>query len=959
MKFFWFIIFLLIIPLEFLGQSYNYVQYTTRDGLAGNMVYDMCQDKDGFLWFGTENGLSRFDGKQFKNYTVKDGLPDNEVLGLYEDKTGRLWISTFSNEISYYWKGDFYNTKNDTNLRNFASVSRPTSFWESDAGVLWIMSSTNIYRWPKGERLAEYPLTPRLEDRIQSNTASIGPCWFGENPGICFNDSIFYLKLETGKLSFYKRTNSSSSIRILSNTRDRGDTGKIELDVDIIHQTWQSDFPLMIGTIDGAYEIDSVDWKIKERYLKGKGVANAMVDFEGIYWFATQGDGVFKLTSRSALTYKVGKEIDAANEIFSIGKRNDSIFTGHGGSQLIIWVNGQAHPYYFDQYLPEVENSIATNRLKVIMPLPDGDLLLGFDGFLVKWNKNVRKLLPISAIKTAELIDDQVLLVATGVNVVRVNLKNFNVIDTILNSRATSGVFFKNKYYLGTLAGLVIKNSDGVKQNFTEFHPSLKRRIVSLVKSKESIWIATSDSGIIEMTGNGKIGLTFSEKDGLSSNNCRSLFLHGDELWVGTNKGICKVNLRQPNSPIVKYTSYNLLPSDGISVLRKEGKEILVGSASGLTIFEEELINSLTFSKVFIDKIEVSGNVWKNQEKVTLPFRNYGLDIDFTGVSMKSAGDFIFYYRVEGLDAKWSTTDGNRISFASLPPGDYYFRIYAVNKFGVKSNITGFPILVETPFWRTIWFIVGVFASVVLLLFYIIRNRNKKIREKLEEKNQVEKQLASLEQKAIQAQMNPHFIFNSLNSIQQYILTNNVEDANRYLSIFAALIRETLENSSSGKISLNREIGYITKYLELERMRFGNTFDFIINANGLEMDAKIEFPVMLVQPYVENAVRHGMRYTTEGKGMIQIDFWRENNHIFCRIKDNGPGRAESFRIKSKQHIEYQSQGMNLTQRRVDILNTIFEEKILIEVKDIINEKGGVAGTEVQLTLTQITHETDD
>jgi LytS/YehU family sensor histidine kinase len=277
----------------------------------------------------------------------------------------------------------------------------------------------------------------------------------------------------------------------------------------------------------------------------------------------------------------------------------------------------------------------------------------------------------------------------------------------------------------------------------------------------------------------------------------------------------------------------------------------------------------------------------------------------------------------------------------------------------VKSETRKINIFVPLPYWKEPVFWIIVSLIIVGLSVWTFKFKEKQIRNKLDAQNQVEKQLASLEQKAIQAQMNPHFIFNSLNSIQQYILTNNVEDANKYLSIFAALIRETLENSSSGKISLNREIGYITKYLELERMRFGNTFDFIINANGLEMDTKIEFPVMLVQPYVENAVRHGMRYTTEGKGMIQIDFWRENNHIFCRIKDNGPGRAESFRIKSKQHIEYQSQGMNLTQRRVDILNTIFEEKILIEVKDIINEKGGVAGTEVQLTLTQITNETDD
>ena len=204
--------------------------------------------------------------------------------------------------------------------------------------------------------------------------------------------------------------------------------------------------------------------------------------------------------------------------------------------------------------------------------------------------------------------------------------------------------------------------------------------------------------------------------------------------------------------------------------------------------------------------------------------------------------------------------------------------------------------------------------------------------------------------------MNPHFIFNSLNSIQQYVLANNVEDANRYLSIFASLIRETLENSSSGKISLIREVGYLTKYLELERMRFGDRFDYEIEANGLEMESWIELPVMLLQPYVENSVRHGMRYKTEGKGLIQIHFWREFYTIICLIRDNGPGREESIRIKSNQHIEYQSKGMDLSQRRVDILNMIFEEKVFIEVTDVINDYGEVAGTEVKIKITQPTNE---
>lgn len=957
LKFFGFIILMLIIPVVFLGQSFNYVQYTTRDGLAGNMIYDMCQDKDGFLWFATENGLSRFDGKQFKNFTVKDGLPDNEVLMFFQDSKGRLWISTFSNQLCYYLNGTFYNALNDSNLANYKYLSRPYSFWESANGTVWIMATRHLFHWPRQGNLAEYPFNPPLSSRIKTQTGSIGPSWFGENPGFCFNDSIFYLA--NGKLNFYKKANSKSGYRELSNIRNRGDTGVVKVESDIIHSTWQSDFPRMIGTINGAVEIDSVDWRIKQKFLPGKGVCRAWVDFEGIYWFATQGDGVFKLISRTALTYKLGKEIDAVNEIFSIGKRNDSVFTGHGGSQLVIWNNGRAHPIFFSQLLPKVENSIATNRLKAIMPLPDGDLLLGFDGFLVTWNKMVKKFLPIVAVKSVEVLNDKEILVASGINVVKVNVEKLNVIETVWKERATAATFFQGKYYLGTIGGLVVKNKNGLKEDFEEFHPSFKRRIVSLVKSKNGLWVATSDSGLVEIKNNGRIGRTLSEKDGLSSNICRSLVIDGDELWVGTNRGISKVNLAAPNAPIIKYNSFNLLPNHGISVLHKQGNEILVGSSSGLTIFQELQIASNSFCSVFIDRIEGSGRVWKKDAKVALPYQNNGINIDFTGISMKSAGEIMFYYQIEGLESKWSVTTSNLISIASLPPGKFDFKLYAVNKFGVKSSVIGFTIEVATPYWRTYWFYGLAFILLLGFLYALIKFRNNRILNRIVEKNKIEKQLASLEQKALQAQMNPHFIFNSLNSIQQFILENKVEDANKFLSIFASLIRETLDNSSFSRISLNREIGYITKYLELERLRFGNIFNYTITTNGLEMDNNIELPVMLLQPYVENAVRHGMRYKKDREGLIQIDFFHENSKVICRIRDNGPGRLQSEMMKSKQHILYMSKGMDLTQRRVEILNMVQDDKVSILVRDVVNERGIVSGTEVEITIMLLTNEGND
>jgi hypothetical protein len=917
----------------------------------------MCQDNLGFIWFATNNGLTRFDGKNFKNFTVNDGLPDNEVLRIYPDSMGRVWIASFKNELAYYENGKIHNKRDTKDLNYNPSYGRVLDMIEMRTGTIWIFTSKWLLKYIYGDSIKVHFEKKVNPSRVASQLGT-GPPWFGEKLSISFNDSIFYLT--DSDLVFYKKLPTFSLEKLAyGNPSGFKDTPEIRVDDDIVKYTLRNNRPYFLSTIGGAVELDTITLAPIMKFLPGKVITRSIIDKEGSYWFSTLGDGVFKLANKDVLTYAPFKEESSWNEVFSISSSGSTILTGNFKSKMIeVHESGDFKSHSFFSYLPIANNKLATNRLNAIFSLPNGKFLLGFDAFLIKWSGKVNNVLPVTAIKSIASDDHEHALIATGLGVIRVNLNSFKAKDTIWQTRSTSAVRLGNTYYVGTLNGLIEVDVNTRKSKGVTQHPSLVRRITDLKTSDNSLWVATSDSGIVQLT-NGKVVRTFSESNGLNSNICRVIYPYEKSLWIGTNKGICKLDLLNPLAFPVKYDSYNLLPSDMINAIFIKNGTIYVGSPAGLTYFQEEKLPSFSICKLYIQSIRTESGIFSDRDTFHLGNSANQFEVYFSAISIKSSGEVTFYYRMTGLDNHWRNTKSELITYSSIPSGDYQFEIYAVNKFGVKSETRKINIFVPLPYWKEPVFWIIVSLIIVGLSVWTFKFKEKQIRNKLDAQNQVEKQLASLEQKAIQAQMNPHFIFNSLNSIQQYILTNNVEDANRYLSIFAALIRETLENSSSGKISLNREIGYITKYLELERMRFGNTFDFIINANGLEMDTKIEFPVMLVQPYVENAVRHGMRYTTEGKGMIQIDFWRENNHIFCRIKDNGPGRAESFRIKSKQHIEYQSQGMNLTQRRVDILNTIFEEKILIEVKDIINEKGGVAGTEVQLTLTQITNETDD
>ncbi len=932
-----------------LAQTFNYVTYTQRDGLAGNMVYDMCQDDEGFLWFGTDNGLSRFDGKNFVNYTVKDGLMDNEVLHFKEDGFGRIWIGTFSHDLLYYFEGKFHNKHNDTMLARVSPNSRPIAYYFTSDSSIWIICQNQIFYWPKDGELVEYNLNSILKRDIKKNNISLKQFWLGSESAFSYNDSLYIIK--GNQINYYSTIQIKSGYRLLRFLKREQDSACISIDYDVLRTLNKNNIPFLVSTVNGAYEIDTLNYNIKQRFLPNKAITCAIQDKEGNYWFSTLGDGVYKLASKSALIYSITNQLSAVNEVFCISERNDSILTGHSGGQLAIWKQGKLMDVIsFQQYLPKVDNSLSTNRLKAIIPLNNGAWLMGFDGFLIYQKGKTRKFLPMTATKTIDLVNDSIAIVATGQDVKEVNLNSFTVSKVLWPLRATCAVSWNGNTMIGTLGGVKVVENETISAKLQK-ELIFQRRIISLNKYKSSLWVATSDSGLVELTMNG-IGRTLSEKDGLPSNNCRSVYIDGDIMWVGTNKGLARVKLASPTFEILIFNQFNLLPNDAISSVFAKGQEVFVGSPNGLTIFEPAKAVIKSICGLSIDGIVGSKRMWDPDSLVVLRANDNFLQIKFAGISATSAGNIDYYFSLRGLDDKWNHTVANEITFSNLPPGNYTFQLYAQNKFGVKSDVKSIEIEVKAPFYKTRWFLVLLlligFGLIYLVSFSSIKYKHKKA----ESLNKVQRQIAELEQKALQAQMNPHFIFNSLNSIQQYLVTNNLENANKYLSIFSSLIRETLENSALSYISIDKEIQYLEKYLQLEQLRFGNKFSFQISRVSVSEFDDLQIPVMLIQPYVENAVRHGMRYRIDGKGLILIEFSLKDNVLHCFIRDNGPGRKATMRLHSKQHIEYQSKGMNLTEKRIALLNVVQGEQLKVHVEDLIDESGGVCGTLVHLEIPQ-------
>jgi sensor histidine kinase YesM/ligand-binding sensor domain-containing protein len=940
------IVFLLFVKLCS-AQNYNYVQYDTKDGLAGSTVYDMCQDNDGFIWFATENGVSRFDGKHFKNYTTKDGLPDNEVLKMYADSRGRIWYSTFNKQIAYYKSGKIFNDKNNILLQKIKiNAYNYTIFEDINRNVFF----TNVREVFLIDTANNYKEVYALNSRQIFNNISFG-CrknYFDNNALLILDDSAFTYK-NNALVFLYKCTLISNKENI--SVYEYADGKRLELTIPGGYINFENikNYVSYVNTNRGTWVVDTATKKLSELLLPGKRISCTKEDKEKNIWLCTLGDGIYKLPSREFKNINSQKKDDENNaEVFTINKYKNSIFAGLGFSKVnVIQANKIIAQFNFKKQVLSASNSDKKNRLYTSLVLNNGNIILGFDSYLVKMKENTPLFKYIAPVKSIAEIDNNYIVVGTATFAFKIRTADLAITDTIWRGRCTSVFYYDNYYYIGTASGLyrVDKNKSSVFLG--NIHPSLSRRINDMKISEDGIlWIATNDEGLLAFK-NDKVVTVLKDSNGLSSNICKTIFINkNDVLWVGSNKGIDRVDMDTYRFRIINYSTFDGLPTNVINALYIKDSIVYAGSSEGLTYFNEKKISNSSLCNLVLLNVTISGKEQLLNNEYNISYKKSNISFEYAGISFRSGDNIMYNYKLKGLDNVWKVTKENSLIYQSLPSGEYELQIYAVNKFGVQSNNIVIRFIVSTPFWKTWWFYLLVLLSVIGITITVVNKKNRLVQMKLKEENLVLQKFAELEQQALQAQMNPHFIFNCLNSIQQYILTNDKAKANRYLTGFAALIRQTLDNSSKKTITITEEVKYLTNYIEMEKMRFGDDFVYnIIIDSSLPAD-HVQMPAMLLQPYVENSLRHGIRSKKGNAGEINISFLMEGNILHCIVADNGIGRKAAELYKSMQHIEYQSKGMHITEKRINLLNKINTHKITVEIFDLENTNGIPCGTKI-------------
>jgi hypothetical protein len=417
---------------------------------------------------------------------------------------------------------------------------------------------------------------------------------------------------------------------------------------------------------------------------------------------------------------------------------------------------------------------------------------------------------------------------------------------------------------------------------------------------------------------------------------------------LGTDKGICKINISYHPFHISHFTAAEGLDCEIINCIYANEDSVFAGTPFGVTFFITNKIQNKSICELKLIDIQSNKDNWYyKQDSIHLLSNDNFLRFEYTGISFVSSGDITYYYQLKGLDTSWQSTKQNSVEFESLPAGDYEFSIYALNKYGIKSKTLIVFFTKDKTFWQLAWVRGILIFFVAFLIWLILRARIKSIRKKANEKIISERKIYEHEQMALRAQMNPHFIFNSLNSIQQYVFAGDAMEANHFITSFSSLIRQTLYISGKKFITLVEEVKYLEAYLTLEQCKYENIFNFQITLSKEVVPENIPIPPLLLQPFIENSIRHGVLNMKERTGKILIQFLIINDMVECIIEDNGIGREKAIKLRST-NSQHRSKGMELVQKRIENLNTIYNVNIVVFIEDI--QKNNETGTCVRIKL---------
>jgi|GEM_PF-2793970 len=477
-------------------------------------------------------------------------------------------------------------------------------------------------------------------------------------------------------------------------------------------------------------------------------------------------------------------------------------------------------------------------------------------------------------------------------------------------------------------------------------------------KKKSSTILAGTSRGLFKIVNDTIIQFVTSGDALLNNSNIYGIVEDNyGKFWLGTNQGLWKYDEEAIGNKLLQFNEVDGLSGDFFSLynssLLTNNSDIWMGNNKGLVKFNPNQIKPYTKSpKVYISELTINDTeVYKGigeQDNLELNYDQNTLTFDILALNLIKPEQNKIIYRLRGYDDSWlSVTNNQRIRYTKIPHGKYNFEVKAIDANGNQSATKKLAMKINPPFWKTWWFCAIAILTFAFLIYLIYRYRINQLIKEEEKKTTLEKlknQLLEVEMKALRAQMNPHFLFNAMNSIKGIITKGEEAKAASYLTKFSSLLRSILANSEKKKIILAKEIEALKLYIELESLRFTTEFNYQIQIDKNIDTSFTRIPPLILQPFVENAIWHGLIAKSSGVNKLNVNIFRENDFVILEVEDNGVGRKK--KATSNKPKKQKSMGIGITQKRAELLHSENEIRII----DLVDNTGNAIGTKVSIKL---------
>jgi ligand-binding sensor domain-containing protein len=978
------ILLLLFLKIKLFSQTYSYRVYDNKEGFDSPETTTLFIDSRGFIWIGGVDGITRFDGKKFINFNKVNGLVANHITSINEGKNGDLFLGTLKG-ISIY-NGNSFNTPKIHYKDTLTTQFEFHCIYEASNHKIYAGSSKGLFVYDKQKNVFEF------DNRVSDYVNEI------------IEDENNVLHITTGKGLVTIKNNVVKKTNI--DARE-GTNSLTSINIDFNRNLW-------IGSTQGIINCNKHDTiKYFTQLSSNNYIQNILVTADSSIVFTSSSSEIRILKNNNFKTFDLTNFISKAIIKKAVQDNQGNIWLATS-SGLVKMYHSPLNKYFLTDTLKLPIASLAVDANNNLY-LGSINGLVKYDGKNITYFNPSNN--PDDLFISALTATDSFLYVGTySGKVYKFDGAKFQLFDTTANANDCVYKILpisKNEFWFCKGTKVVHYKNNKVTSHFFSF-PSTVFTQSALLDHKGDVWFANLNSlsvfkndKFIEMNpkklgydqfvtvsedknrvmwvgtyGNGLLkfdGVNFTNvsiTNGLCNNFISSSYY--DELknvlWIGTMNGISKINLDSKSniSSINNFVNNPNIDSYGCvqnaiqklpngNILFSVGEELYEYDYNNESKTTSQLKINLQGIKINYEKIDWQTNNceldnWANAPvNPTLSYDKNNISFDFIAIDYNNPHTLKYTWKLDGYDEKWSAlTENNFASYTNLPSGDYILKVKALNQNGVYSNELIYTFKITPPFYKTWWFVLLTILSGLLTISLFIKERIAKIKREEASKTENYKRLAEVELKAMRAQMNPHFMFNTLNSIQEIVLNKDDKTARIYLADFALMMRMILENSTQKAISLEKELEFITLYLNLEQLRFENKFKVTVTIPESLNSNSIKVPPMLIQPYIENAIIHGLMHKIED-GILNVSFEVETiegkEFLKCTVYDNGVGRKKSAEFSAWKERKHQSMATEITNERLQLLNNINEIKgYNATITDLENDKSEPLGTRVEIYI---------